>query len=436
MTKHILLLTIGLMLISFSCVYGQSASPDSLSLNEVIQNVLQNQPSLNEIEDQVHAAEARVRQAHVNYYPKVAANLNYNHINPVPSVNLGHGAVFSIAPYNNYNFNVSIDQTLYNFGRTKADIALARSRMLTTSDQSKVVKWTLSYYTAQIFYGVLFLRHSIKVENEQIATLKHDLKLVKKRQESGTATNYDLLTTKVQIATEKNRKIDLENSLNKQLINLRKLMGWKQSKLLDIKGTFKPDTTQIQSAANLNMNKRPDFQVLKDKENVFQKQYNLARTIELPSLNAEGVAGFKDGYPSDLNKLFGNIMVGVNLRVPIFSGYISRYKQQEAKAEMQSVQAQKKNLTRNAQSQIAKAESDFSAARKKLRTAKLQITQANEQIKLARIRYENGVITSQDLLDSETKLSRARLQRLNYIYQMTLSRYDLQKALGKNIWSH
>jgi len=147
------------------------------------------------------------------------------------------------------------------------------------------------------------------------------------------------------------------------------------------------------------------------------------------------VAGFKDGYPSDLNKLFGNIMLGVNLKVPIFSGYISRYKQQEAEANMKSVEAEKRNLTRNAKSQIARAKSDYRAAEKKLKTSKLQIQQAQEQIKLARIRYENGVITSQDLLDSETKLAQARLQRLNNIYQMTLSRYNLRKALGEDIWN-
>jgi len=430
------MLTIGLMLVTLTRASGQSASPDSLTLKEAIHNVLQNQPSLDEIQDQVNAAESQVRQAHVTYYPKAAANVDYSHINPVPSVSLGNGGTFTIAPYNNYDFNVSIEQDLYDFGRTKADIALAKSRMLTTQDQARVVKWTLSYYTTQIFYGVLFLRHSINVENEQISTLQHDLDLVKKRQEGGTATNYDLLTTKVQIATEKNRKVDLENTRNKQLIVLRKLMGWNQSRPLDVMGSFQPDTTTgLNGVPSLNMGMRPDFQILKDKENIYQKQYDLARTIELPSLNAEGVAGFKDGYPSDLNKLFGNIMLGVNLKVPIFSGYISRYKQQEAEANMKSVEAEKRNLTRNAKSQIARAKSDYRAAEKKLKTSKLQIQQAQEQIKLARIRYENGVITSQDLLDSETKLAQARLQRLNNIYQMTLSRYNLRKALGEDIWN-
>ncbi|HKJ46231.1 MAG TPA: TolC family protein [Balneolales bacterium] len=435
MIKNVLLITVGLLLMAVPCTYGQSATPDSLTLQEAIHNVLENQPGLNEIQDQVKAAQARVRQAHVNNYPKAAANVDYSHINPVPSVSFANGGSFTIAPYNNYNFNVAVNQTLYDFGRTNADIALAKSQVLTAKDQANVVKWTLSYYTVQVFYGILFLHHGIKVENEQISTLQQDLELVKKRQESGAATNYDLLTTKVQIATEKNRKVDLENTQEKQLITLRKLMGWDQSRPVTVKGSLAADTTNgIWETSNLDMNMRPDYQILKDKENIYKKQYDLARTVELPSLNAEGMAGFKDGYPSDLNKLFGNILLGVNLRVPIFSGYISRYKQQEAKAQIQLVKDKKQKLARNVKSEVAQAQSDFEAARKKLKTANLQIEQANEQIKLARIRYENGVITNQDLLDSETKLAQARLQRLNYIYQMKLSRYNLQKALGEKIW--
>lgn len=435
MRKHLAVFLMLFGLVSVSRGYAQSAPTDSLSLKQVIQNVLTNQPSLTQIQDQVAAAEARIRQAKVAYSPKVAANVDYSHIDPVPSFVFANGNAVNISPYNNYNFNVGIDQTIYDFGRTKTNIALARSQMLTTKDRERVVKWTLSYYTIQIFYGVLFLKHSIKVEDEQIATLKSDLQLVKKRQENGVATNYDLLTTKVQIATEKNRKIDLMNQLNKQLITLRKLMGWKQSKPLAVKGNLaEGDAMGISGLPALNVNKRPDYQILKDQKNIYKKEFELDQKLELPSLDAQAGAGFKDGYPKNLNKLYGNWILGVNLRIPIFTGHISRYKQQEAEANIQSVNAQEQNLVRNMQSNIAKARSDFDAAKKKLATAKLQIKQAEEQIKLARVRYESGVITSQDLLDSETKLAQAKLQRLETIYQMTLSRYDLQKELGISVW--
>lgn len=438
MKKHLVLaLSLVAGCLSFAQAKGKAVSDTtaSLSLGQAIHNVLKNQPGLDEIQANIKAVEADIHEIHdTGYYPKVAANANYTRLDPVSSFNFG-GTPMDIMPHNNYNFNVSIDQTIYDFGRTQANINLARSRMLSTQDRTKEVKWTLSYYTAQIYYGILFLQHSINVENEQITTLQHDLELVKKRQEGGTATSYDLLTTKVQIATEQNRKVDLQNQRDKQIIVLRKLMGWYQSRPVALQGTLAlPDTTAMLRQPTVNLNNRPDYLLLEDQKNVYQKQYQLARTIELPSLNAGVTGGWKNGYIANLKKLYKNWSFGINLRVPIFSGYASRYQQQVAKAHMEAVSDQQRDLQRTIQSQVATADSDYEAARKKLKTAKLQIQQAQEQIKLARLRYENGVITSQDLLDSETKLAQARLLRLSYIYKMILSRYDLDKAIGKQIW--
>lgn len=416
-------------------VSAQVASPDSLSLDQAIHNVLQNQPDLDEIQANVKAAQTNIHQVHdTGYYPEISANAYYNRIDPVSAFDIG-GNMQDLAPHNNYNFNVTIDQTIYDFGRTQANIELARSHLLSVQDQTQEVKWTLSYYTAQIFYGILFLQHSIKVEDEQIATLQHDLGLVQKRQKGGVATDYDLLTTKVQIATERNRKVDLQNQRHKQIIILRKLMGWEQARPVALQGSLAlPDSGGIPGYSSIDLSRRPDYQLLQDKKNVFQKQYQLARTIELPTLDAEVIGGWKNGYIKNLNKLYKNWSLGIGLRVPLFSGYKSRYQQQEAKANIASIDARERKLQRTVRAQIAQARSDYEASEKKLKTANLQIRQAQQQIKLARIRYQNGVITSQDLLDSETKLAQARLQRLSYIYKMILSRYDLKKALGKHIW--
>ena len=319
MNKHLVLILSLLGCLIVTKVNAQAVSTDSLSLDQAIHKVLQNQPSLDQIKAEVDAAQAQVQEAHVGYYPQVAANVDYSRIDPVPSFTFANGGSVDIAPHNNYNFNVSATQEIYDFGRTKSNIELAQSKMLTTKDRSLVVKWTLSYYTAHIFNSILFLEHSIEVEDEQISTLQHDLDLVKKRQESGAATDYDLLTTKVQIATEQNRKTDLENERDQQIISLRKLMGWDQSRPVAIKGDLVlQDSTLTPGLPPVNLKKRPDYQLLQDKKDIYQQQYQLSRTIEKPTLNAFASAGFKDGYPKDLNRLYGNWVLGVNLKVPIY----------------------------------------------------------------------------------------------------------------------
>jgi outer membrane protein TolC len=64
----------------------------------------------------------------------------------------------------------------------------------------------------------------------------------------------------------------------------------------------------------------------------------------------------------------------------------------------------------------------------------LQIEQAEKGLKLARVRYKNGAITSNDLLAAETALTQARFQKVKTIYNVLLSQYDLKKAMGVKIW--
>lgn len=425
-----------LLLPVVSAARERSVAPsDSLGLREVIRQVLHNQPDLQEVAAEVEAGEARIKESETAYYPHVEGVGSYNRIAPVPAFTFANGSSISIAPKNNYNFDVTVEQTIYDFGRTRANIDLAQSNLITSRDRAPVVKWTLSYYTVQVFYSILYLRQSIVVENKQISALKHDLELVAKRIQSGSAIQYDMLTTKVQLAREQNNKLDLENHLNQELINLKKLMGLSQESPLNIKGSFEMNLNQPAVNSSADLQNRPDYKELTDKEQSLMQQEKATGKMNMPSLNFGFNGGFKNGYPQDLQKMFGNVVLGVNLKVPIFDGSATKYREQEVSASLKEVQARRENLKRNIEAQIAQAQSDYRNGKNKMSNVELQIQQAEAQVKLARLRYQSGVITSQDLIDAETNLAQARLQKVGIIYHILLSQYDLKKAMGVDIWS-
>lgn len=412
----------------------QPQQVDSLRLNDVIMQVLHNQPGLQEVSAEVEAGEASVNESKTAYYPKVEGLGSYARIAPVPQFTFAGGNSISIAPKNNFNLDLNLQETIYDFGRTKANIELAQSNLLTAKDRAAVVKWTLSYYAVQVFYSVLYLQQSIEVENTQIDALENDLDLVKKRVQGGSAIQYDTLTTKVEIAREQNIREDLKNHMDQQLINLRKLMGWPQSRNLDIKGILELNGAGGGNVSAADFQNRPDYQVLKDQEQALQQQKAATDKMTMPSLSVGLNGGFKNGYPQDLQKMYGNVALGLNLRVPIFDGSQTKYREQEVSAHLKVLQAQQEGMERNIEAQIAQAESDYQSGLNKMSNVELQIQQAEEQVKLARIRYQSGVITSQDLVDSEANLAEARLQKVGIIYHIMLSQYDLKKAMGVNIW--
>lgn len=411
------------------------APADSLTLKQVIEGVLQHQPKLDRVAAEVDAAKAQERQVQTAYSPQVDAELSYTRVDPVPSFDL-NGHSVSIAPNNNYDGHFSVRQMIYDFGRTEAAMDLAGSRTKAAEDQSGLVKWNLSFYAARTYYSILFLQESIRVQKEQISTLKQDLGLVKRRVQSGAATDYDVLTTRVQISRQQSRLTDLENNLAKQRITLRKLLGWNAGRPVVLKGSLQLDEQRALAMVGqeLSPELRPDYKLLMDRQELARKQKQQVALDDKPKVNGLLNAGVMNGYPLELNKPYLNWALGVQVTVPIFNGHRNEYKSQQAQAQLQAVEAQQADKRREMSAEVQQAESDILSGLKKLDTTHLEVEQAQQKVKLAKVRYQSGVITNQDLLDSETALLQARLSEVSLKYRIRLSEYQLKKASGEQIW--
>jgi len=432
-TEYFFITAMVLLLTNYP-VQAQQSKTDSLSLQTAIQKALTNQPSLDQVEADIKSAKSQVDQAKTGYYPKVEAEGSYNYVKPVSALDF-NGTSFQVMPNNNYDAHVTARQLIYDFGKTKENIALARSKTLTAEQRREVVKWTISYYTAQTFYSILYLDQSMNVVDEQLKTLDEDLTIAQKRLKNGSATNYDVLSIKVRIGEGKNRKLDLQNQKKKLESTLRKLFGWDPGRTVNVKGSL--DLRNEENISDLTQiyGKRPDYKVLQQKKKELKQAYKLRSLSDMPSLSAGVMGGFKNGYQPDIKEILGNYSVGIQLKVPIFNAHITRYQKQEVQANINALNAQSRKLQRNIQEQVEQAKTDVETGKQKLKTASLQIQQAKEQLRLAKIRYKNGVITNTDLLAAETALTKARFQKVTTTYNILLSQYDLKKAIGERIWA-
>ncbi|MDP1136977.1 TolC family protein, partial [Klebsiella pneumoniae] len=70
-------------------------------------------------------------------------------------------------------------------------------------------------------------------------------------------------------------------------------------------------------------------------------------------------------------------------------------------------------------------------AREKILTTESQVQQAKLAAEHARARYENGMATTLDLLDTEASLAQAELARLQAAYDYVLNNYTLKRATGE-----
>ncbi len=436
-----ILLTIIYLTVAGSAM-AQNGGEDSLTVDQAVRTALERNPAIQQAAHAIQASEAGVQVSKSSLYPNADLSLNYTLLGPVAAFSFPGFGTFDLFPANNFDEHVGASATLYDFGKRKKNIELAKTQVQNSKDQLAVVRQDLAYRTIQTFYGILFLEKAIKVQNDEISTLNQHLLITKKKVEAGTATDFDVLTTQVRVAAAQDQKISLENSLANAKIALRRLLGLPAGSPVNVSGQFEqaPVTLDLDSLIQIAMKERIEMKAANDRILTARAAYNVASSIYYPSLNVAVQYGFKNGYEPDINAWRGNYAVAAQMQIPIsnvvpfFGGYRKQNMEQEASANIQEAESYKSEVAQQVSADVQKGVSDLRSSMDKLQTTEVTVQQAATALNLAKIRYEAGTVTNLDLLDAETALAQARLERLQALYNFVMGRYELDQAIGEKEW--
>src|SRR5450759_4323810 len=218
-----------------SIIVGQSLmdkskpTADSLSLRSLILQVVSTYPSVKIAEEAIRNADSRISLAKTGYNPEVDMTASFANLGPVTKLSIPSFGTFQLYPANNYSASVNLRQLIYDFGRTRQNIELENENKSIGEQTLEQVKQKLALYTVNNFYTLLYLQAAIKIKDEQIAALNEHLQYIEKVMATGSATEYQVLTTKVKISTIESQKVDLMAALKTQQATLNSLLGIDQT---------------------------------------------------------------------------------------------------------------------------------------------------------------------------------------------------------------
>jgi outer membrane protein TolC len=260
--------------------------------------------------------------------------------------------------------------------------------------------------------------------------------MVVKKKETGSATDYEVLSTQVRISTIENGKTDLETSLTAQLSLLNSYLGNPQDSHLRLQTHF----IQPQVIASLDelfltaYENRYDLKIAEEKSNMSKSKLALVKTQNLPSLNLFAGGGWRNGYIPDLNKFTPNYQIGVGLKIPLFDQGKTKYGKIVTNKEIDADNEEIELTRRNIINDIVGAKTATEAAQQKIIRSELQLQQAQQAYRLAEISYQTGSITNLDLLDTYTALSDTQLSLYKAKIDYTVNYLKLKIALGEKIF--
>ena len=102
--------------------YGQVNANDSLELVPLINKVIQTYPTVQQAIEALNAADLKIALARSAYLPNAMFSGTFAHIGPVPSLTLPNVGSFTLAPTDNIDAGVKMNQQISDFGKTKKNI--------------------------------------------------------------------------------------------------------------------------------------------------------------------------------------------------------------------------------------------------------------------------------------------------------------------------
>ncbi|GAB3951083.1 TolC family outer membrane protein [Spirosoma harenae] len=439
-----------LLILSFCLSIGvaqaQSQSgqlPDDL--RTLIQQANNNYPVLKQQQQQIQASDLRTDIARSSLKPTVSGNATYQYLTPVAQATLpvdGVNRTLQFQPNHNVNAYVGIGQTIYDWGRTKAAVQQAADNSQVLRRSMETTQQTLAYQVAAAYYGVGFLQRSLAVQDSVIRTAGANVQLLVTRLQNGDALQYDVLTQQVRVKTAQNRKIEIQNQLERQLALLTYLTGNPNPdanqavKQFDLETAGNNVTTQPYTLANdtqsgLASNK--DVQLAQDRIRQAETDILVSNLAGRPNLSFSGSAGYRNGYLPEINTPKFNIAAGVTLAVPIYSGNRNKLQNQVAQLNLNASRYALDNANAQVRQNIALLNADIRSNLTRLENLETQVLQSKKALQIANARLRNGVITNVELQSAETGVEEAELGRLNFQYQLLLNQLELKRLLGETL---
>jgi outer membrane protein len=409
---------------------------DSLSLKNIIEQVIKSHPSVKVAEESINNANARIGLAKTGYYPEADVTANLSNMGPVTKITIPDMGTFQLFPQNNYSASVNYRQLIYDFGRTRQNIALENENKIMGEQAIEQVKQKLSLFTVNNFYSIAFIQAAIEIKDEQIAALKVHLVQIEKMMATGSATEYQVLATKVKISMTESQKVDLIAVLTAQKASLNSLLGKDQSNDPVVKTELSVELPVIPSDSLLSFafHNRDEVILNEKRTSLAELKYDLIKLQNKPVINLLASAGAKNGYLPNLNSIKPNYMVGVGMRIPLFDGMKNRYNLSQAQSAITSLSYESDYTKRNVSNELFEAEAYMVAAGKKVTQFELQLKQALKAYSLAETSFKSGTITNLDLLDANTSVSESRLMLLKSRIDYAASIYKLKAALGERLY--
>jgi len=339
---------------------------------------------------------------------------------------IGAGQLTTSALYTHAGAGGTFSQLITDFGYTHDLIATAKLRTKAQEQSARATEQDIIFATDQAFYRLLTAQSLLEVAQQTVAARSNVSEQIGALTVSKLKSDLDLNVAAADVSQARLLELDAENALQSASATLAALLAASpetEYEAVEDKATPLPpppdSSTPLEAQA---ITQRPDLAALRYNAKASQEFASAQNKQRLPTISALAMGGVTPVRPDGVFPENWYAAGGVNLSVPIFTGFRISAEAKEARFRAQAQQAQVANLSNMIQRDVRTATLTAQTAFQRIAVTEQFRSQAAQALSLAQTRYQLG-------LSSIVELSQAQLQSTQAAVTAVNARYDYLLAL-------
>ena len=421
------------------------AQVKTLTLKDAITYALENKADAKKAKLDVENSEYKIEEVRSRALPQISANGSLT-INPILQTTVIDGDNFgapgttiqaSFGQKWSSGAGITLNQALYDQS-VFIGLKAAKSTREFYQINAQLTEEQVIEKVANAYYQVYVTRQSLTVLDNNLKNTNRVKDIIKGQFDNGLAKKIDLDRTSVRVSNINTQRQQTLNAIALQENSLKFLMG------MPITTEISIPETEFEISANAlsqmpDTTTRTEYLLLKKNEQLLEYQKKSVQAAYYPTLSLTGsynyigqgpeMPWFKK--PSDGVYWSDYAAVGLNLHVPIFTGFGTRAKVRQANNQLESIKVDlaETKLALDLQYENAKTQIDNSIISIKNQKENAQLAQ--EVLTNTNNNYIQGLASLTDLLDAENELVAAQNNYTTSLLDYKLAEIALIKSKGE-----
>jgi len=422
-------------------------APLSLDMAGALSRARAENPNLRAAKARVDERRGLITTVRADALPQVSLVGDFTRVRDVSMLNSNIGSVFSIfdafqtkpgvtlppfdtsalaAPRNYYTTQATASQPLFYWGKLGTAIEVAKMGEKEAAFGYTTAELEILHGVAKAYLAVLSTRAELEVVESRKKTAEQFLADVKAKLEAQSATELDRLRAESEYLAVIPESLQADANHKRALEVLNGQLG------LDPKTPLRLADLGLPSMDDkLSATERSEIAQLKQQEAMYQANDRIIKSDLRPKFDLNASYGYQAGKTDNLFKEpYDTWKVNLTMRFPVFDGLRSSGKRAQNRAQLEQVRQMRVDKERAIAVEKSTAEREMEKAIAFHEAAKKAYDAGLEALRMSRESFDQGLITSLDLLQAERTERQLESQRRRAELGLWAARFDNRRAMG------